>query len=59
MGNVSYTSPLAMMGVALDRNLPGRNAMLVNEIYVDGLYNLNDTISYFLNITFALNTPSA
>ena len=23
-----------MMGVALDRYLPGRNAMLVNEVYV-------------------------
>ena len=29
-----YTDPLAMMGVALDRYLPGRNAMLVNEVYV-------------------------
>ena len=29
-----YTNPLAMMGVALDRYLPGRNAMLVNESYV-------------------------
>ncbi len=26
--------PLAMMGVALDRCLPGRNAMLGNEVYV-------------------------
>jgi len=26
-----YTPPLVMMGVALDRYLPGRNAMLVNE----------------------------
>ena len=29
-----YTNPLAMMGVALDRYLPGRNAMLVNDAYV-------------------------
>ena len=29
-----YNTPLAMMGVALDRYLPGRNAMLVNEVYV-------------------------
>ena len=29
-----YTNPLVMMGVALDRYLPGRNAMLVNEAYV-------------------------
>ena len=29
-----YTDPLAMMGVALDRYLPGRNAMLANETYV-------------------------
>ena len=29
-----YTDPLAMMGVALDRYLPGRNAMLANEAYV-------------------------
>ena len=29
-----YTNPLAMMRVALNRYLPGRNAMLVNEIYV-------------------------
>ena len=28
------TKPLAMMGAALDRYLPGRNAMLVNESYV-------------------------
>ena len=26
-----YSNPLAMMGVALDRYLPGRNAMLANE----------------------------
>ena len=30
-----YTDPLAMMGAALDRYLPGRNAMLANEIYVE------------------------
>ena len=29
-----YTTPLAMMGVARDRYLPGRNAMLANEVYV-------------------------
>ena len=29
-----YTPPLAMMGVALDRYLPGRNTMLANEAYV-------------------------
>ena len=29
-----YTNPLAMMGAALDRYLPGRNTMLVNEAYV-------------------------
>ena len=29
-----YTNPLAMMRVALNRYLPGRNAMLVIEIYV-------------------------
>ena len=29
-----YTNPLAMMGVALDRYLPGRGAMLANEAYV-------------------------
>ena len=29
-----YNNPLAMMGVALDRYLPGRNAMLANEAYV-------------------------
>jgi hypothetical protein len=29
-----YSNPLAMMGVALDRYLPERNAMLVNEAYV-------------------------
>jgi len=29
-----YSTPLAMMGVALDRYLPVRNAMLVNEVYV-------------------------
>ena len=29
------TSPLVMMGVAHDRYLPGRNAMLVNEVYAD------------------------
>ena len=29
-----YTNPLAMMGVALDRCLPGYNAMLANEVYV-------------------------
>ena len=29
-----YTNPLAMMRVALDRYLPGGNAMLGNEIYV-------------------------
>ena len=29
-----YNNPLAMMGVALDRYLPGCNAMLVNEAYV-------------------------
>lgn len=28
------TKPLAMMGAALDRYLPGRNAMLANESYV-------------------------
>ena len=28
------TNPLAMMGAALDRYLPGRNTMLVNEGYV-------------------------
>jgi len=26
-----YSNPLAMMGVAHDRYLPGRNAMLANE----------------------------
>ena len=26
-----YTNPLAMMGVALDRYLPGRNAMLATK----------------------------
>ena len=31
-----YNNPLAMMGVALDRYLPGRNAMLANEVYVVG-----------------------
>ena len=29
-----YTTPLAMMGVALNRYFPGRNAMRANEIYV-------------------------
>ena len=29
-----YSNPLAMMGVALDRYLPGRNAMLVNKDYI-------------------------
>ena len=29
-----YTNPLAMMGVALDRYLPGRNAMLATKSYV-------------------------
>ena len=29
-----YTYPLARMGVALDRCIPGRNSMLVNEVYV-------------------------
>ena len=29
-----YTTPLAMMGVALNRCLPGHNAMLANESYV-------------------------
>ena len=29
-----YNNPQACMGVALDRCLPGRNAMLVNEDYV-------------------------
>ena len=29
-----YTTPLAMMGVALNRCLPGRNAMLVTKSYV-------------------------
>ena len=33
-----YTYPLAMMGVALDRYLPGRNAMLANEVYVSKLH---------------------
>ena len=33
-----YTNPLAMMGVALDRYLPGHNAMLVNEILC--IYNI-------------------
>ena len=28
------TTPLVVMGVALDRYLPGCNAMLVNESYV-------------------------
>ena len=29
-----YTPPLAMMGVALDRYLPGRNPIRVNKTYV-------------------------
>jgi len=29
-----YNNPLAMMGAALNRYLLGRNAMLVNEVYV-------------------------
>ena len=29
-----YTPPLTMMGAALDRYFPGRNAMLANEVYV-------------------------
>ncbi len=29
-----YTNPLAMMGVALNRYLPGGNAMLVTTTYV-------------------------
>ena len=32
-----YTNPLAMMGVALDRYLPGRNAILVNESMYDSI----------------------
>ena len=31
---IGSTNPLAMMGIALNRYLPGRNAMRVNEIYV-------------------------
>ena len=29
-----YSNPLAMMGVALDRYLPGRNAILATKSYV-------------------------
>lgn len=48
-----YGNPLAMMGVALDRYLPGRNAMLANESYVfnrilttNGLCILTINLSY-------------
>ena len=34
------TNPLAMMGVALDRYLPGRNAMLANEAMYDNCFSM-------------------
>ncbi len=30
-----YNNPLTMIDVALDRYLPGCNAMLANEVYAD------------------------
>ena len=41
-----YDNPLAMMGAALNRYLPGRNAILVNESYVVIYANEICTLSY-------------
>ena len=43
-----YSNPLAMMGVALNRYLPGRNAMLVNESMYRRIINQTKTGLQFL-----------
>ena len=45
---IGYTNPLAMTGVARDRYLPGRNAMLVNEAFVIKFWLFVNCISYKL-----------
>ena len=51
-----YTNPLEMMGVALDRYLPGRNAMLGNEsMYTDITIQVKSIAEYPKELSFFCN----
>ena len=49
----SKPPPYAVMGAALNRYLPGRNAMLVNEVYVRN--GIKDTRTIGKSVNIAIN----
>ena len=49
----SKPPPYTMMGTALDRYLPGRNAMLANEVYVR--YGIKGTRTIGKSVNIAIN----